>query len=227
MAEFHDRLKKITERNRLVKRKDGQVWPIEKRVEVVHQFLILGNLKLVAAVTGVNYDLVRKWKGQPWWAELVAEIRATQNIEMDTKLSTIVEKSLEAALDRIENGDYIYDQKSGEVRRKPAALRDIHRVAVDLLGKREFLRDRSDERRETNQVSVEEHLKILATRMGEWFEDKKKPIINLEEVEDAVYEERPTDGEVSSGLQEGAGVGTLSPSESSEGPGGTEQSSSD
>jgi hypothetical protein len=226
MTQFHDRLKKITENNnrKLATRKQGQVWPIEKRIEVVGQWLIYGNLKMAAAATGVDYDLVRKWATQPWWNEAVAEIRATKNIEMDNRLSSIVEKTLEATMDRVVNGDYIYDQKTGEIRRKPAALRDIHRVAVDLLGKREFLRDKTEQRKEGHQVSVEEHLKILANQMAEWFEGKKKPVvIDVEDVEikDAIPEEREA------GLQTGTPVGEENTSSTGEATRGTEQSSED
>jgi hypothetical protein len=221
MAEFHDRLKVISERNKMVKRKEGQVWPIEKRIEVVSQFLVLGNLKLVAATTGVDYALVRKWKGQPWWPELVAEIRASQNIEMDTTLSDLVQKSLEAVHDRLVNGDFFYDQKTGQVARRPVPLRDVHRVAVDLLAKREVLRDKSDNQGDHSQTSVEEHLKILAGQMSKWFEEKKKPVIELEEVEDAIYEERET------GLQTGASVGTHEEAGPGEGTSGEERSPED
>lgn len=200
MVDFNERLKKISANNqrRLAHRKQGEVWPIEKRLEVVSQFLLLGNMKVVAAMTGVDYDLCRKWKTQAWWPEMVAEVRATQNIKTDTTLTEIIEKSLEAAYDRIVNGDYIYDQKTGEIKRRPAALRDIHRVAVDLLGKREFLRDKAEASGDHKQTSVEEHLSILANNMSQWFEKQKKPVIDLEEVEDAVYEEREA------GLQEGS-----------------------
>ena len=152
---------------------------MEKRIEVVSQYLVLGNMKMVAAITGVRYDLIRTWKGQPWWKELEAEIRSTQNIEMDTKLTKIVDKSLDAVLDRVENGDYIYDQKSGEIRRKPAALRDVHRVSVDMLSKRELIRGGADARKETTQISVQEQLKMLAQEFAKWVDKDKRPVIDL------------------------------------------------
>lgn len=219
-VDFNERLKLISERNKAKKihQKNG-IWPIEKRIEVVGQYLILGNLKLAAATTGVDYDLVRKWKTQPWWPELVAELRATENLKMDATLSELVELSLHAAYDRIVNGDYVYDQKTGEIKRKPAALRDIHRVAVDLLSKREFLRDKADASGENKTTSVEEHLKILANNMAQWFEKQKHPVIELEEVEDAVYEERET------GLQDGEQEVQQPPGEYSE-EGGEERGSS-
>lgn len=197
-----ERLEKIKQRNLKVKHRKFATWPFEKKIEVVSQYLLLGNMKQVAACTGVSHDLIRQWKGQPWWSELEAEIRTSQNIEMDTKLSKIVDKALDAALDRVENGDFIYDQKSGQIRRKPAALRDVHRVAVDMLGKRELLRDGAKDRNETTKISTEEQLKLLAQEFAKWVGKDKPPVIDLVEVEDAVYEERKE------GLQEGTGVGT-------------------
>lgn len=204
--DIKERLEKISQRNLQKKHKRNTNWPIEKKVEVVTQWLVLGNLKQVAAISGVSYDLVRQWRTQTWWPELEAEIRQSQNIEMDTKLSKIVEKSLEATLDRVENGDFIYDQKSGEIRRKPAALRDVHRVAVDLLDRREVLRKGAEDRNEGTKVSMEEQLKVIATQFAQWFEPKKQPLPMLGEVEDAIPKEREE------GLQEGAGVGEESSS---------------
>jgi hypothetical protein len=181
--DFKDRLHKITLRNMRVKHKPNTTWPIEKRIEVVSQFLVLGNLKMVSAITGVSYELVRDWKRQPWWKELETEIRQTQNIEMDTKLSKIVDRSLDAVLDRVENGEFFYDQKSGEIKRRPAALRDVARVSVDMISKRELLRGNATERKETSQVSVAEQLKMLAAEFSKWQIKPPKETIDVEMVE--------------------------------------------
>lgn len=181
---FSERLQKITLRNRRKVHVPGKPWPIDKRVEVVSHWLVLGNMKQVAAVTGVPYDLIRKWKAEQWWTDMVAEIRATQNLELDHKMSNIVNKSLDAVLDRVENGDFIYDQKSGEIRRKPAALRDLHRVSVDILTKREVIR--TDAPTENSKTTVQDHLKMLAQEMAKWNKTQERTI-DLVEVEDAIY----------------------------------------
>lgn len=180
MSEFHERLEKVRLRNLKVKHERNKHWPIEKKIEVVSQFLVLGNLKLVAATTGVGYDLVRQWKIQPWWKELEAEIRQTQNIEMDTKLSKIVDKSLDAVMDRLENGDFIYDQKTGQIKRKPVNMRDVARVSVDILSKRELLRGNATERKETTQIPITEQLKLLALEFAKW---QQKEVVDVPMVE--------------------------------------------
>lgn len=206
---FADRLKAITNRNRKKTHAPGTTWPLEKKMEVVGMWLALGNMKEVSVATGVDYDLIRKWKGQPWWQELEAEFRLTENLSLDNKISAIVTKSLDAVVDRLENGDYIYDQKSGSVARRPAALRDVHRVSVDMLSKREQLR--KEEREDTSTtLSVEEQLKLLAIEMAKW--NKKQTdserTIDLVEVEDAVYvdEHDHDDSEGISTLDETSGL---------------------
>lgn len=194
--DFKERLNRVTLRNGKITKKVGNQWPQAKRYEVAKAWLLIGQLPLVEAATGVDIETIKNWKEKPWWPEIIAEIRAGERIEMDKKLTDIVQVTLDATFDRVVNGDYVWDQRASKVIRKPCALRDIHRVAVDLLGKRELLRDKSELIGDHKQTSVEEHLKVLATQMGQWFENKKKPII-LEEVEDAVYEERET------GLQAG------------------------
>jgi hypothetical protein len=223
--EFKDRLQKITLRNAKAKHTRHKSWPIEKKIEVVSQFLVLGNMKMVAATTGVSHDLIRQWKTQSWWSELEAEIRQTQNIEMDTKLSKIVDKSLDAVLDRVENGDYFYDQKEKKIKRKPVALRDVARVSVDMISKRELIRGNATERKETTQISVNEQLKLLAQEFAKWTSGKKPEVIELNEEDvtdvtikepaDALYDQREER------LQEGESV-VQQPTGGSEEEGGEE-----
>ena len=180
------------------KHKKYATWPIEKKIEVVSQYLILGNMSLVSAVTGVNHQLIREWKGQPWWKEVETQVRATENLQMDNKLSKIVDKSLDAVLDRVEHGDFVYDNKSGQIKRKPVNMKDVAKVSVDLLTKRELLRGNATERKEVTQVSVADQLKELALEFARWQKPQQQETIdvemvevletNQEELEDAEYE---------------------------------------
>ena len=179
--EFKERLKKITLRNTKVKHAKNKSWPMEKKIEVVSQSLVLGNLKLVAATTGVSHGVLRQWKIQPWWKELEAEIKQSQTAELDTKLTKIVDKSLEAVLDRVENGEYVYDKVENKVKRRPASLKDVHRVSVDMISKRELIRGNATERKETTQVSITEQLKVLAEEFAKWASKKKPEVIELED----------------------------------------------
>lgn len=144
------------------KHKKNHTWPKEKKIQAVAQWLALGNLRLVSATTGVDYGLIRQWKMQPWWKEYEIEIRNTDNIKLDNNLTKIVERSLEAVADRLEHGDHIYDQKTGEIKRKPVNMKDAAKVSVDLLTKRELLRGNATARTEATNVPVQDQLKLLA-----------------------------------------------------------------
>jgi transposase-like protein len=206
--------------------KRNTTWSREARVQAVSQYLVLGNMSLVSAITKIPHQLLRAWKRTPWWKELEAEIRASQNLELDNKLTKIVDRSLEAVADRLERGDFVYNAKTGQMVRKPVGMKDAAKVSVDLLAKRELLRGNATERKETTQISVGEQLKQLAVEFAKWQNPQKLVDVNSTyipegEVEDAIYEER------AEGLQEGTGLGTQDPSNESCGTGGEELGSGD
>ena len=221
--DFNTRLAKITARNKKVVHKPNTTWPQAKRLEVVSQWLVVGNLRIVAGMTGVSYELVRDWKKQPWWKEMEAELRQTQNIEMDTKLSKIVDKSLDATLDRLENGEAYIDNKTGDIKRRPVALRDAARVSVDILSKRELLRGNATERKESTQIPIADQLALLAAEFAKWQKKPETEVIDVEMVEviDAVHDEWEE------GLQEGGGEIHLETSGSEETSGAERSPSGD
>lgn len=167
------------------KHKRNTTWSPEARIQAVSQYLVLGNMALVSATTGIPHQLLRAWKGQPWWKDVENEVRATENLEMDNKLSKIVDRSLDAVLDRVENGEFVYNQKTGQIIRKPVNLKDAAKVSVDLITKRELLRGNATERKETTQISVAEQLKQLAVEFARWQPGNviKQETIDVEVVE--------------------------------------------
>lgn len=160
------------------------VWPKEKKLQCVTQYLALGNMRLVAASTGVGYEVLRQWKIQPWWKEYEKEIRATENIGMDSDLTKIVKRSLEAVSDRLENGEVIYDQKTGGMIRKPVSMKDAAKVSVDLLTKRELLRGNATARTESQSLPMSDQLKLLADSFARMATGQpQREVIDIEAVE--------------------------------------------
>lgn len=168
-------------------------WSDKKKIEVVTTYLALGKAPMVEAVTGVPRQTIRIWKMQPWWNDLVKEIRQSEDQELDGKLSRIIDKSLDAVNERIEGGDFILDSKTGQVKRIPVKLRDVHRVTTDLLDKRSLIRGRPTSI--TERISTEDVLKNLAQQFQAFVNNKEKVIEG--EIVDALYEERQE------GLQDG------------------------
>lgn len=169
------------------KHKRNTTWSQESRIAAVSQYLVLGNLALVSSCTGIPHQLLRNWKTQPWWSETESQIRATESIQMDNKLSKIVDKSLDAVMDRLENGEFVYNQKTGQVVRKQVSMKDAAKVTVDLITKRELLRGNATERKESTIISVEDQLKALALEFAKW----QKPEKQLETVDVVATEIMP------------------------------------
>ena len=199
------------------KHKPGYKFPIEKRIEVVTKWLALGNMRLVSELTGVSYQLCRMWKREPWWPELINEVKSSRNAEVNTKLSKLVDRSLEMISDRLHNGDFIWNQKTGEVVRKEVSLRDVNVVAKDLINHQINLEKlKNDEVKVEDQKSIQDQLKLLANEFAKLNGRNTGPVqdaVIVQEIEhDALYEGWEE------GLQEGSeGIHLEAGSEEEEG----------
>lgn len=142
-------------------------WSIEKKIEAVTTYLALGNLRHVAAVTGVSHGMIKQWRIQPWWKEVEAEIIASRRIQSANKLSKIVDKSLDVIDDRLDNGDFVYNSKSGELLRKPVTLRDATSAANALMQRAAIIEKlNKDEQVVEATQSIQEQLVSLAAEFA-------------------------------------------------------------
>lgn len=156
-----------------------------KKIEVVTTYLALGKAPMVEAVTGVPRQTIRQWKMQPWWKDLVNEIQTEEDSELDGKLSRIIDRSLDAVVDRIDNGDFILDSRSGTIKRVPVKLKDVHKVSTELIDKRNLIRGKPTSI--TQKITVEDMMGKLADEFKKWAKlvrPEEKDITN------AIYEER-------------------------------------
>lgn len=117
-------------------------WSDSQKTEAVQTYMILGSLKLVAGALKIPFDTLKVWKASEWWKTLEGELRVQEDLQLSTRLTKIIARSYDVVEDRLEHGDFVYDQKSGKMRRKPVAMRDAHKVAVDLMEKKDMLIDR-------------------------------------------------------------------------------------
>lgn len=163
--------------------KKNCMWSAEKKIEVVTKYLAIGNLREVSENTGVSYTLIRQWRGEDWWKEIEEEIRNSRHLEVDTKLSRIVDKSLELLQDRLVNGDFVLNQKTGEVHRKPVSIRDANKIAGDMLARQAANEKLAKEVKDTNQrQTIQDQLAHLAQEFAKF--NGKAPIQVIEMVEE-------------------------------------------
>lgn len=161
-------------------------WSQQKKIETVTTYLALGNAPMTEAMTGVPRGTIRQWKLQDWWKELVEDIRNEEDNELDVKLSKVIDKSLDAVMDRVENGDFIFDTKSGKFQRKPVHMRDALNAVTQVFDKRNLLRGKPTSRTEKHNVSDN-----LANLAAEFAKFSKARQIEGEVIENAHEDAAP------------------------------------
>lgn len=119
---------------------DPGMWPQSKKTEAILTWMTTGNLTLTAQLIGVGLPTVKAWRKQPWWKEAVDQFHDDDKTELDARYQKIIRKALAVVEDRIDNGNFQLDQKTGEVVRVPVALSDTHRVMKDLVDQQQVLR---------------------------------------------------------------------------------------
>jgi hypothetical protein len=156
---------KPTGRRRAVTKSKGH-WSDSQKVEAVQTYLILGSLKLTAGALRIPFDTLKVWKQSEWWKTLVEELRLQEDLQLSNRLKKIITKSYDVLEDRLENGDFVFDQKTGEMRRKPVAMRDAHKVAIDLVQQRQDLVDRHLGGQTVTEDKIEKTLANLAEQFA-------------------------------------------------------------
>ena len=131
-----------------------------QRIELVTTWLATGNLALTAATLGIPEVTARRWKAMPWFKQLVTDIRDQENLALDAKLSKVVNKSVDALLDRVENGDFQFDQRVGKFVRKPISARDASNVTRDMIDRRTLLQGQKEPVQNNERQMTERLLKL-------------------------------------------------------------------
>ena len=169
-------------------------WTWDSKVAFVQRMLVHGNIRKASEELGIPLVTFHSWKNSEWFPQLVSEVKLQQKLETSNKLNQVVDRALEIVMDRMENGDYVLNNKTGEIVRKPVQLKDASKVAHEILGKKLILdKQQTDENIQTDTVS--DTLKKLASEFAKFNKNISKQnaqTIEFVEVTDAIYEERKT-----------------------------------
>lgn len=166
MLSDSERLRRVpSNKKRSVNATTNKHWSDSQKIEAVTTYLALGNLVLTGSVLKIPEMTLRYWKQQQWWKDIEGELAVQEDIQLSSRLKRIVETTLSAAEDRIANGDWIYNNKEGTLMRKPVNLRDVHKVTMDLIDKREHLNNKVPTNVAMEQI--DDRLKKLAQKFEE------------------------------------------------------------
>ena len=162
-------------------------WSDAQKIEAVTLWLSMGNLRLVAATLRIPEPTVRQWRTTQWWRDIAAEIQLQDNIQLSATAKNIIDKSLSVIADRLEQGDWIYDQKTGQIKRKPVAMKDALAVADRMMDKKEKL-DKLEVTSATSE-SIEQKLDKLMQRFAQAAQPQVTDVIYVQGETSATNEE--------------------------------------
>lgn len=151
-------------RRRAVDRSRGR-WSDSQKIEAVTTYMILGSLKLVAGALKIPFDTLKTWKKTEWWKEIETDLRVQEDLQLSNRLKKIVERSFDVVEDRLEHGDFFLDNK-GNLKRKPVAMKDAHKVAMDMAVRRDELIDRHVQNESISTDKIEKKLGDLAAEFA-------------------------------------------------------------
>ena len=145
-------------------------WKETKRIEAVTTYLSTGNLTETGRLTGVPLKTLEQWKYSDWWKEMEKKIRSDEEQHLDAKLTKIIDKTLEKLVDSIENGEHIYDQRTGQIKRMPAKMRDLNNAFNTILDKRQLIRKQPT--KIVEQTNTATQLQNLADQFAKFVNQK-------------------------------------------------------
>lgn len=175
------------------KKAGGNTWWSEKqKYEAVASYLLFGNMAEVSRMSGIPHITLRKWKGQPWWAEAENEIKRGSKMELSGKLRKAVELAHLAVEDRLQNGEWVFNPKTGAVIRRPVSADTAVKVLDKLVDKQLLLEKTADADRVVTQEGVMERLQKISEELLRFAQAKDvtpqpaalpQPIIEAEVIE--------------------------------------------
>ena len=117
-------------------------WGDTQKIDAVKTYLMTGDLRLAGNMLKIPEGTIRRWRASVWWNEIVADLKAQDELIISTKLQKIINKTMDVVEDRLEHGDFVYDQKTGAMRRKPVSAKDAAKIGLDYDARRDVLINR-------------------------------------------------------------------------------------
>src|SRR3990167_2324439 len=169
-------------------------WSDKQKLETVQTYLMLGNAAMTARVLKIPEDTVYRWKKSAWWKEIEGELRVQDELQLSARLKKIVVNSLDAVEERLEYGDYVYDQKTGQMRRKPVSMRDAHKASMDLIAKKHLIDNRNAPL--ASEDRMQDKLLKMMIQFSEFAQGKliENNTIEAEDVQIKVVSDEPLHG---------------------------------
>lgn len=163
-------------------------WSQGERVEAVKSYMVLGNMAEVSRVTGIPYDTLRRWQYADWWSEIEEALTHEDNFSLSAKLRSRIQKAVDIVEDRLENGDFQYEPRTGKFVRRPVSLKDTWKVAEGMT-KTKLDLDNIPAQKASQQAITDTLVKL--TEEFQKMASKRRPAIEILEVSNGQVDVTP------------------------------------
>lgn len=133
---------------------------LEQKTDACAMYCVYGDIDQVSELTGIPAKFLREWKSEPWWTEIQKKVFVEQNEKLAGRITGVLDKSLEHLVDRLDNGDFLWDVRKSKLVRKPVDTKVLATVFNTLVTRRQLIR--GEPTSITTQVGVDDRLKLLA-----------------------------------------------------------------
>lgn len=135
---------------------------LEQKTDACAMYCVYGDIDQVSELTGIPAKFLREWKSEPWWTEIQKKVFVEQNEKLAGRITGVLDKSLEHLVDRLDNGDFLWDVRKSKLVRKPVDTKVLATVFNTLVTRRQLIR--GEPTSITTQVGVDDRLKLLAAQ---------------------------------------------------------------
>lgn len=144
-------------------------YPEKVRYEAVALYKLLGSLNAVAKELEIPYITLRKWHISDWWKDYELDIIQSNRAKSNSKVQKIVEKAMVVVEDRLDSGDYQFDQKTGKMVRVPVKAEVANRILQDSMNReimneklnQEAKRNLTEEKMSDRLLKIQESFKAI------------------------------------------------------------------
>ncbi len=165
-----------------------RVYTDKNREDAMKLYLATKNMSYVAETLQMPRDTLKQWRGTEWWKEMEIEFKQQETLKLSQKLVKLASKSMTLIEDRLDNGDFILNQKTGELIQKPIDAKVANGIMNTALERSIKLEKASQK---DDSALIVSKLSDLARRFEE-IANKKTPV----NVTDVVYIEKEDKDEV-------------------------------
>jgi hypothetical protein len=144
---------------------------LEQKTDACALYCVYGDVDQVSEMTGIDPKFLRQWKDEPWWSEIQKKVFVEQNEKLASRISGVLDRSLDHLVDRLDNGDYLWDVRKSKLVRKPVDTKVLSNLFNNLVTRRQLIR--GEPTSITTQVAVDDRLKLLAQQFEKFANAKE------------------------------------------------------